>query len=188
MYKPNPKTGFPSVITLFSAPNYLDVYGNKGAVMIYADNSMNIKKFSHSPHPYWLPNFMDVFTWSLPFIGEKTTDMLFNVMEVCSDDELAAGDAELDQLAEKMRQATKTVRTRRDSYKQQSRSSQVSLLLQGLVSPTGETKSLEQIEENLKSFDGVKALDRTNEALPTERKRIQAQKFRRRQTLEDIEL
>ena len=37
MYKPNPKTSFPSVITIFSAPNYLDVYGNKGAVMIYAD-------------------------------------------------------------------------------------------------------------------------------------------------------
>jgi serine/threonine-protein phosphatase 2B catalytic subunit len=29
MYKPNPATGFPSVITIFSAPNYLDVYGNK---------------------------------------------------------------------------------------------------------------------------------------------------------------
>lgn len=55
MYKQNPKTSFPSVITLFSAPNYLDVYGNKAAVMIYAENSMNIKKFSHSTHPY-VPN------------------------------------------------------------------------------------------------------------------------------------
>jgi serine/threonine-protein phosphatase 2B catalytic subunit len=51
MYKQNPKTSFPSVITIFSAPNYLDVYGNKAAVMIYAENSMNIKKFSHSTHP-----------------------------------------------------------------------------------------------------------------------------------------
>ena len=30
MYKKNQATGFPSLITIFSAPNYLDVYSNKG--------------------------------------------------------------------------------------------------------------------------------------------------------------
>ena len=30
MYKKNRVTLFPSLITIFSAPNYLDVYGNKG--------------------------------------------------------------------------------------------------------------------------------------------------------------
>ncbi|ORX50934.1 serine/threonine-protein phosphatase 2B catalytic subunit A1, partial [Hesseltinella vesiculosa] len=89
MYKRTRTTSFPAVMTIFSAPNYLDIYNNKAAILKYENNVMNIRQFNATPHPYWLPNFMDVFGWSLPFVGEKITDMLIAILNICSKEELA---------------------------------------------------------------------------------------------------
>ena len=72
MFRKTPTKKFPSVITVFSAPNYLDVYHNRGAVLKYANKNITIRQYHSRNHPFWLPNFMDAFTWSLPFVGAKS--------------------------------------------------------------------------------------------------------------------
>jgi serine/threonine-protein phosphatase 2B catalytic subunit len=71
---------FPSVITVFSAPNYCGSYNNKGAVIVIENERMNIKQYKDVDHPFHLPGDIDLFTWSMPFLAEKITDMLFNIV------------------------------------------------------------------------------------------------------------
>src|SRR5256884_1699773 len=56
MYRKTKTTGFPSVMTIFSAPNYLDVYNNKAAVLKYENNVMNIRQFSKVSTVFWRVN------------------------------------------------------------------------------------------------------------------------------------
>jgi serine/threonine-protein phosphatase 2B catalytic subunit len=66
----------PQVVTVFSAPNYCDNYGNKGAILklsvsvkVIQNNIMSFVQYEASPHPFVLSNFMNIFTWSCPFLA-----------------------------------------------------------------------------------------------------------------------
>lgn len=64
----------PPVITVFSAPNYCDLYQNKGAFMwLQPDGKYEFKQISWTTHPAYLPQFMNGLTFSFPFIAEQCT-------------------------------------------------------------------------------------------------------------------
>lgn len=73
-------TEFPSVVTIFSAPNYCGTYDNKGAYFLVENGSVRVRQFNETPAPYDLPEGYNAFNWSVPFIGERILDMFNNIL------------------------------------------------------------------------------------------------------------
>ncbi|CAL1192207.1 unnamed protein product [Candida parapsilosis] len=191
MYKRTKTMGFPSLLTMFSAPNYLDSYNNKAAVLKYENNVMNIRQFNASPHPYWLPHFMDVFTWSLPFVGEKVTDMLVSILNVCTEEELDEeapfSEAQIGVAGTTTPSVSTSPRAKPPSAfstettggckrislwmrkvlrEEQESVAHLKALNRGQLPKGSLLHGKESIENNILTFEQAKAADRVNEALP----------------------
>ena len=72
---------FPSVVTIFSAPNYCGSYDNKGAYFFLDHGSVRVKQYNPTEAPYQLPNGLNVFTWSAPFLADRIVNMFVNLLK-----------------------------------------------------------------------------------------------------------
>jgi len=64
------------VLTVFSAPNYCDQYGNRGAFIQIQPDRFVVQQFYDVSHPHVLPGFSDCITWSLPMLLEGIVSIL----------------------------------------------------------------------------------------------------------------
>jgi serine/threonine-protein phosphatase 2B catalytic subunit len=167
MHARSASTGFPSVITLFSAPNYLDAYGNKGAVLRYDANVMNIRQFNHSPHPYWLPNFLNVFNWSLPFCAEKVNEILITMLRLCDDDEEREKEERMTRIRSKVMAYARMMRVYKTLVSEREALMKIKAFTPDEKLPKGILLGgVDAIQKCLGDFEGAKRQDRTNEKRP----------------------
>jgi len=172
----------PQVFTIFSAPNYCDVYGNKASVLKIKENALNIRQFVWSAHPYYLPNFMDVFSWSLPFVAEKVTNMLDLILkQVSKNVEIQAEEREEAEFTVAVPKSNETTRNLKQKvlavtkimqmYKTL-REEQENLHLLKQLSPNQQlphgiiSEGSQAIADAVASFESTKEVDRSNEAMP----------------------
>eukprot|EP01103_Thecamoeba_quadrilineata_P006077 TRINITY_DN15806_c0_g1_i1.p1 TRINITY_DN15806_c0_g1~~TRINITY_DN15806_c0_g1_i1.p1 ORF type:complete len:929 (-),score=190.34 TRINITY_DN15806_c0_g1_i1:40-2826(-) len=89
----------PLLLTIFSAPNYCDTHKNMGAVLLFEDEKksssafFNMVIYSWTDHPYYLPDFMNAVSYSLPFVIENLGKLLLLLIK-STDDETDADDDE----------------------------------------------------------------------------------------------
>lgn len=95
------------VLTVFSAPNYCDQYGNKGAFLIIYPDRFEIQQLRAVVHPYYLPDFTDAFSYSIPYLLEHVVGVLQQLVLQLKSDRKALTEEERradEALAEKTRQ------------------------------------------------------------------------------------
>lgn len=180
LYRSGVAGEFPSLITVFSAANYIDIYGNKGACIYYDFNSINIRQFNAAPHPYYLPKFMNVFDWSLPFVGEKVSELLLILLSIPDAQAGLAGPTpeELLSLESEKLKREAAIRSKIKAVGRFSRMLQTIRYeretLSEFLNVTGTLvvpaeyliAGQEDIRKAIKSFQAARASDRINEMLP----------------------
>jgi hypothetical protein len=70
----------PVVVTVFSAPNYCDMYGNDAAVMCIKEDRYEYMVTKSVEHPYYLPDLTNAIHYTFPFIMENLSELMYGAV------------------------------------------------------------------------------------------------------------
>eukprot|EP00727_Mastigamoeba_balamuthi_P006407 m51a1_g2387 hypothetical protein (488) ;mRNA; r:716350-718988 len=142
----------PPVMTVFSAPNYCGCYGNRAAFLHVSKQGYIVTNLNVTPAPYWLPNFLDVFSFSVPLITENVVRILQNLVIMLREEEKAGvteeerrADAALAEKTKKLFIKSQKLREQQEEYRR-------------VLTPT--------YHEKMHKFEEMLLMDRKNEAMP----------------------
>jgi len=83
-------------LTVFSAPNYAESYENFSAFMRFNDDKYEFEQCSWTAQPFYLPQFANVFNYSMPFVFEAFSKFCLSFLQLCEAQEDEA-DLEVDE-------------------------------------------------------------------------------------------
>lgn len=179
MHRWDGASSFPYVITIFSAPNYWDYYSNKASVLILENGNVSIKQYDQSDHPYFLPDQVDIFTWSMPFLAEKVISMLSYIVNKWGEEEEGDGSEAIEKLsndvkqgrANKLRSKVKVFARMQKMFTTLKDESELILKIKGMA-PDGKIprglllEGRPAIKDALQEFKRAVEVDRVNEKRP----------------------
>lgn len=158
------------VITVFSAPNYCDSYGNQASFLVVSPDKLGFESFSWVEHPFVLPNNLNAFSYSYPLVAEHVTGIVRTILA-----NALRGDEpdEADETVLLLRQRQEALDERQARRAQRARELEELVQLHGLIVDVNglhlaSPEHLSGLRRN-RSFEDAKELDQPNEALPRSR-------------------
>lgn len=152
--------------------------------MILKDGGISIKQYDQSEHPYYLPDQLDVFSWSIPFLAEKVVSLMTNILkqttsEVDEEEEhhaLTEVTSAKDKLAKfgKIKTKIKSFARMQKMFSTLKNESEMLLKIKGM-SPDGKIprglllEGRPAIKDSFKEYSRATELDKINEKMPSKK-------------------
>ena len=79
------------------------MYENRAGIMNFAQDKYSFDQVRWVDHPYWLPDFMNAFDFSLPYVADNVSNIVLNMLltvlhSVDSSDESVESDEDDDEV------------------------------------------------------------------------------------------